>query len=109
MCKIKRKGKLVITAVLALLILVGLFAGCVVADRNTRRIGFGETAPVVSRYRGEGERRGLSFYVLGNRYVLDVTPAFEAAQAMAKEVDAVLRAASDVGNAWLEQIEPKGW
>jgi hypothetical protein len=109
MAKVKRKGKTVFVALLALIITLGMVAGCVVADRNTRRIGFGETAPVMSRYQGEGNRRGLTFYLMGNHYIVDVTPAFEAAQSLAREWEKIGRAVSEVGDAWAQQMEPKGW
>lgn len=109
MRKCKKKTKRVILGLTLVLIVAGFLTGCVVADRNTRRIGFGDTTPVVSRYTGEGDRRGITVYLLGQRIVLDATPLIQAAQAAARGVESAMEAVRDVASSWAGQIRPSDW
>ena len=104
-----KKAKRLAIALFLVFLVALFFTGCVGADRNTRRIGFGDTTPIVSKYTGEGDRRGLIIYLFGHPYTIDVTPWFWAAQSIARGVDQVGKTFQDIAGAWEQQMTPKDW
>ena len=107
--KRRKKVKFLATFLLFIFLFALFLSGCVVADRNTRRIGFGDTTPIISRYPGEGDRRGLSVYLFGKSYTIDVTPWFWAVQCVAQGMEQAGRSVQGIMDSWREQITPQAW
>lgn len=105
----RKKVRVLATFLLFIFLFVLFFSGCVVADRNIRRIGFGDTTPIISRYTGEGDRRGLSVYLFGKSYTIDVTPWFWAVQSVAQGIDRAGKSAQGIMDSWREQMVPQAW
>lgn len=92
MRRIKKMKKIGVALLLTLLLMLFL-TGFVVADRNTRKIGFGDTTPLFSTYMEEDGRCGVSLYLMGQSHTLDFTPLYRAAQWIAQQTDNLLRGA----------------
>lgn len=70
----KKRNKRILTSMLLTLMAAALFGGIAVADRNIRRMGFGDDRPMVGVSSKEG-RKSLELCILGQTYSLDVTGA----------------------------------
>lgn len=92
---------------LVTLILSMVLAGCVVADQNIRRIGFGETTPAFSSYVGKTQR-GITIRLLGGEAYVDFTPCIRFAQGMAQWIQTSTDTAVEILRELGSQVVPPG-
>ena len=68
----KKRNRRILTSMMLTLMVSALVGGIAVADRNIRRMGFGDDRPMIGITSEDG-RQSLEFCLMGQTYAMDVT------------------------------------
>lgn len=68
----KKRNRRILTSMMLTLMVSALVGGIAVADRNIRRMGFGDDRPMIGITSEDGEQ-SLEFCLMGQTYKMDVT------------------------------------
>lgn len=72
MTDIKKRNRRILTSMILTLLVSALVGGIAVADRNIRRMGFGDDRPMVGITSQNG-KQNLEVCLMGQTYAMDVT------------------------------------
>lgn len=85
----KRRNKRIVTSMMLTLMVSALVGGIAVADRNIRRMGFGDDRPIIGMTSEDG-KQSLEFCLMGQTYTIDVTGVVNLARQAKEDIGHLL-------------------
>lgn len=70
--KYNKQRRCFFTSFFMTLLVCSFLTACVIVDRNTRKIGFGEETPVISFLNGQSGTYGVTVNVFGRNFTIDL-------------------------------------